>query len=198
MAISAEEKGLTWEIIPTPTNSPEQAQRHPFRKAPAVDFGDEKLFETDAITRYIDEAFEGPALQPDSPRARAEMQKWMSMMQHYFFPTTEIGLVSPRLLAPAQGVPVDEALVQRALPSIRYQLALLDGHLSANTFLAGDTVSLADFYNQVCWWAVFLTPEGQHMMDDYHNARRWLTFMMHRPGARATAWPNEAEQFKAL
>ena len=198
VSIVAEEKGLTWEIVPTPARSKEQAQRHPFMKAPAVDFGEEKLFETDAITRYMDEAYEGPALQPSTPRARAEMQKWMSIMQHYYFPTCEAGLISPRLLAPNQGVPVDEQLVQRALPTIQYQMALLDGQLSQSTFVAGNEISLADFYNQVCWWSVFLTPEGKHMMGQCSNVRRWLTFMMNRASARATAWPNEEQSVSLL
>ncbi len=198
VAIVAEEKGLTWEIVPAAARTEEQRQRHPFQRVPAVEIGDEKLFETDAIARYIDEAFEGPALQPDSPRARAEMQKWMSVMQHYYFPTTEIGLVGPRLLAPAQGAPVDEQMVERALPSIRYQLSIADAHLSQNTFFAGSDCSLADFYQQVCWWAVCLTPEGRNLIQQCPNLLRWLTFMMGRPSAAATAWPNESGYIESL
>ena len=198
VSITAEEKGLTWETIPTAAKSEEQRTRHPFQRAPAVDFGDEKLFETDAITRYIDEAFEGPALQPATPRARAEMQKWISVMQHYFFPATAIGLVAPRLLAPAQGAPVDENLVQRALPTIKYQISLVDAHLSVNPFFAGDQPCLADFYQQVCWWSVFLTPEGKQLLAACPNTSRWLGFMMARGSARATAWPDEAQALSLL
>lgn len=183
---------MSWEIIPTAARSEAQRDRHPFLKAPAVDIEGEKLFETDAITRYIDEAFDGPQLQPETPRQRAEMQKWMSVMQHYYFPTTEVGLVGPRLLAPAQGVPVDEAMVQRAIPTINYQIAVADAQLSKNSFFAGEQPCLADFYQQVCWWAVWLTPEGRSMLEQYVNIKRWLGFMMSRASAKATAWPNES------
>ncbi len=191
VSIAAEEKGLSWQVIPTPARSAEQRERHPFQRAPAVEIGGEKLFETDAITRYIDEAFDGAALQPKTPRERAEMQKWISVMQHYYFPTTEMGLVAPRLLAPAQGVPVDEKLVERAIPTISYQMAIADAHLSQYTFFAADQPCLADFYQQVCWWAVWLTPEGRALITQYANLKRWLGFMMNRSSAKQTAWPND-------
>ncbi len=198
VAITAEEKGLDWEVIPTPARSAKQRERHPFQRAPAVDIDGVKLFETDAITRYIDEAFDGPSLQPDTARKRAEMQKWMSVMQHYYFPTTEIGLVSPRILAPMQGVAVDEELVQRAIPTISYQMAVADAHLSENAFFAAEQPSLADYYQQVCWWAVWLTPEGRSLIHQYSHLKRWLGFMMSRSSAKQTAWPNDSAAEQAL
>ena len=196
--ITAEEKGVTWENIPSVTRSEEHRQRHPFLRSPAVEVSGMRLFETDAITRYIDEAFEGPPLQPDMPGQRAEMQKWMSVMQHYVFPTTEVGLIVPRVLAPLQGLPVDENAVAKALPAIRYQLGVIDAHLSTSAFFAGNRPSLADFYHQVSWWSVFSTSEGRQLISESPHVTRWLAFMMSRPSAVATAWPDESAGLDVL
>jgi glutathione S-transferase len=47
--------------------------RHRFGKIPAFEHAGFRLYETGAITRYVDEAFPGPRLQPDDPRDRARM-----------------------------------------------------------------------------------------------------------------------------
>ncbi len=39
---------------------------HPFAKVPVFEHGGFRLYETGAILRYVDEAFQGPALQPAS------------------------------------------------------------------------------------------------------------------------------------
>ena len=43
----------------------------PLGLVPAFEHRGFSLYETGAITRYVDEAFTGPALQPDNPAARA-------------------------------------------------------------------------------------------------------------------------------
>jgi glutathione S-transferase len=93
---------------------------------------------------------------------------------------------------------VDEAMVQRALPSINYQMAVADAHLSQNTFFAAEQPCLADFYQQVCWWAVWFTPEGQSLINQYPNLKRWLGFMMSRSSAKATAWSGEESALRLL
>ena len=44
-------------------------EHHPFGRIPAFEHDGFRLYETGAIARYVDEAFEGPALQPKDPRA---------------------------------------------------------------------------------------------------------------------------------
>src|SRR5215469_1352632 len=71
------EKGVAYasvEVNPFAANVPaEYLALHPFRRVPTLVYGDFALYETCAITRYVDEAFDGPALQPRDTRARARM-----------------------------------------------------------------------------------------------------------------------------
>ena len=57
------------EIDPFAPDMPtEYLDLHPFRRVPTLVDEDFVLYETGAITRYIDEAFPGPILQPTESR----------------------------------------------------------------------------------------------------------------------------------
>ena len=51
-----------------------------FGKIPAFEHGGFRLYEAGAINRYVDEAFPGPRLQPEHPRARARMNQIISIL----------------------------------------------------------------------------------------------------------------------
>lgn len=85
--IALAEKELTYEnveIDPFATDVPiEYLTLHPFKRVPVLVDSDFALYETEAITRYIDEAFPGPALQPSEPRQRARMAQIISIIDSY-------------------------------------------------------------------------------------------------------------------
>ncbi len=183
------EKGLDWTLVPTVSSSAEHIARHPFGKTPAVEVNGHLLIESDAICRYLDDVFDGASLVPDDPLERAEMTKWMGFVQAYMFPTTEFGLVMPRLIAPLMGRPVDETRVEKALPTIQYQLGLLETALDGRTFIASDRLTLADIYLFCTWMAVAHTEEGKLMLHHSPNVTGWMSFIGSRESARSTAWP---------
>ncbi len=64
----------TCEINPfDPTPDPAYCELHPFFKVPVLVDGDFKIYETTAITRYIDEKYSGSNLQPKDPANIARM-----------------------------------------------------------------------------------------------------------------------------
>ncbi len=183
------EKGLEWTLVPTDSSSAEHIARHPFGKTPAVEVNGHLLIESDAICRYLDDVFDGASLIPDDALEQAEMTKWMGFVQAYMFPTTEFGLVMPRLIAPLMGRPVDETRVEKALPTIQYQLGLLEAALDGRTFIASDHLTLADIYLFCTWMAVAHTDEGKVMLHHSPNVTRWMSYLGSRESARRTAWP---------
>jgi glutathione S-transferase len=75
--LALEEKGVGYtleevEIFGPDGAPPEHLERHPFGRIPALEHAGFVLYETVAITRYIDEAFAGPRLQPEDVIARAK------------------------------------------------------------------------------------------------------------------------------
>jgi glutathione S-transferase len=55
-----------------------------FGKVPALRNGDLTIFETAAIMRYVDEAFDGPQLQPPDPESRVQIEQWLSLINDNF------------------------------------------------------------------------------------------------------------------
>src|SRR3546814_12774240 len=55
-------------------------ERQPFGLVPAFEHNGFRLYETRAITRYVDEAFPGPRLQPADPQGRARTEQATSVL----------------------------------------------------------------------------------------------------------------------
>ncbi|WP_415926820.1 glutathione S-transferase family protein [Mesorhizobium salmacidum] len=68
------EKGVEYEFVslmPPAWKTPEHLARNPFGKVPVLEHDGFEVFETQAILRYLDQTFPGPALQPTNAREGA-------------------------------------------------------------------------------------------------------------------------------
>ncbi len=196
VAMCAEEADTAYEVIPTAANAPEHRERHPYARVPSAEIDGENLFETIAICQYIDDRYNNALLQPSEPLQRARMHQWISVANQYFFPTTERGLVLPRLVVPLTGGTADETLVKKALPYVAHQLRLVEERLAQATFFAGPRFSLADLFFYPMLKAVQLTPEGRLLLNALPRAEGWLEIVGVRPSSVATQWPGEPVQAK--
>jgi glutathione S-transferase len=96
-----EEKGAPYRVQALglgESKSKEYLERHPFGRVPAVDHGDFRLYETQAILRYFDAVFAEPALQPREPRAIARMNQIIGINDWYFFPKVAAVIVFQRIV----------------------------------------------------------------------------------------------------
>src|SRR4051794_34378754 len=87
--IGLEEKRVSYEFVaiaPGSTKAPEHLARHPFGRVPAFAHDGFSLYETQAILRYVDAAFEGPALRPSDVQALARMDQLVGISDWYLFP----------------------------------------------------------------------------------------------------------------
>ena len=178
--LAAEEKGLAHSLVDPAMGSDDYQALHPFGKMPAMTHGDVQLFETFAIARYFDEAFDGPALQPADPAGRAVMTQWVSAYIDYLYPTIVRGLIVPRLVFPQRGVPVDEEALKANLPAIDSQLATVDG------VLAGEQASLADLFLAPLIAYLPAMAEGQAALQKCPNINAWAERMSARQSFGAT------------
>mgnify|MGYP000694305839 CR=1 FL=1 len=182
------EKGVAYDLEPVDFRAPEYRKVHPFGKIPAMRHGDFQVYETMAMAKYIDRAFDGPALQPDAPRPRAVMDQWISATLDYFYAAMVRKLVFERLVAPAQDRAPDEALVQSALPEIDLQIRVLADALDRTPYLAGEDMTLADLFVQPVLFYVNFTPEGRERLAGT-PILDWLDRMNARDSAEATMPP---------
>jgi glutathione S-transferase len=128
--LALEEKGVQYELVPvdifasegTPA---EHKARHPFGKIPAFEHAGFRLYEAGAITRYVDDVFCGPRLQPEDPRDHARMNQIISILDSYAYRTLVWDIYVERVSRPASGGAADEQKITNALPRAEVCLSAL-------------------------------------------------------------------------
>ena len=149
--LALEEKNVAYELVPVDIFKPggpppEHYARHPFGKIPAFEHAGFRLYEAGAITRYVDEAFPGPRLQPEHPRARARMNQIISILDSYAYPALVWDIYVERVSRPASGAAPDEQRIAASLPRAEVCLAVISGLMDEAPWLAGKSISLADLH----------------------------------------------------
>ncbi len=176
--LALEEKGVAYrldevDIFSDAQSTPEHLARHPFAKVPAFEHDGFALYEVRAITRYVDEAFEGPSLQPADARRRARMDQIVSVSDSYGYASMVGQIVIQRLVVPLQGGTPDESAVENAVPEAKKCVDALESLIGANPYLAGETLSLADLHVIPVFDYFTQTPEGARLMDTAPGLSRW-------------------------
>lgn len=183
------EKGIDHALEPIEMGSDAHRALHPFAKIPIMDHGDFRLYETPAIGRYVDEAFDGPPLQPADPGARAVMTQWISVLEDYLYDAMIRGVVAPRVVYPMRGLEPDEKLIAASMPKVVDQLAVLDKGLTGLAYFAGDAPSLADWLVEPVITYLRNTPDAGAAVNGSKNVAAWHDRMMARPSFAATMPP---------
>jgi len=142
--MACEEKGIAYRLEPVDFRDEAYRRKHPYQKIPAFSHGGFECFETPAICVYVDEAFEGPALQPGDPAGKARMWQWISAIEAYIYPALIPNIVIERLVVPMRGGTPDEDKIKAAIPGAEYAMDTLDRALADQSWLAGGSCSVAD------------------------------------------------------
>jgi glutathione S-transferase len=186
------EKGVAHELVPVSPAAFRQEphiSRHPFGKVPAFEHDGFALYETQAIMRYIDEAFAAAPLQPIELHPFARMNQIMGIVDSYLAPSLVGGVLYPRIVAPRLGLATDEAKVEAALPQVRACLGEIARLAGDQPFLAGDAVSLADLLTitPLCYFKKF--PEGAAQLAALPALAAWVNRMEERQSVQVTRPP---------
>ncbi len=168
-----ENKGVPYSVETVDFRAPEFERHHPFSKVPVLRHGNVELFETLAIATYIDEAFDGPALQPENPANKAVMLQWISATNDYFYESFVRNCVTERFVKPMRGLEPDEALIAAEKPTMAKHLDILERVLVSNDYLAGSEVSLADFFLAPIMFYFAMTPEGKDLLPKHPAVQAW-------------------------
>jgi len=196
-----EEKGVPYRLAAMDfgtgaTRSPEHLARHPFGRIPAIEHGDFKLYEAQAIARYIDQVFDGPSLTPADPRAQARMNQVMNIIDWYVMPSISAGIGFNRVVKAKFGMAPDEEAVAKALPMARTCVSALEDILGAKSYFAGEALSLADLFAFPHLEIFGETPEGAEMLAG-SPLLDWTARMSGRPSVKNTSWDRLLETVAA-
>lgn len=184
-----EEKGLAYELLPVdpfdPAGLPDwYGALHPFGKIPAFEDGDVRLYESDAIQRYLEARYPEPPLLPTEPRALARAAQAMRMMDSYAYPA----MVWSIFICDARGHEEGWMPRDKALEVSRKVLGELERWLGDAPYIAGDTLTLADTHFLPALDLFAMTQVGEAMLREYAGLHAWWQRLRGRPSALATAF----------
>jgi glutathione S-transferase len=176
--LALEEKGVDYDLVEVnliagATKAPEHLARHPFGKVPAFEHDGFALYETDAITRYVNEVFPGPDLEPNDAHGRARMTQAIDVINSYVYPCLITQIFIQRAVMPMMGKSADEAAIAAALPQAETCVKALETLIDGNDYLAGDRLSLADLLLIPVFDYVVQIPEGERLLTGAPDLRRW-------------------------
>lgn len=188
------EKGVDADWIECDPFNPEagtQPTPHPMGRVPVPRHGTFTLYETGAISRYLDSLYPNPPLQPDMLQDRARCDQILFFIDAYlYWPLVRQaflhGYFRPLIGETADRSELDAgmAAASKALPALE---ALAEGvREGGGTFLVGESLTLADLHLAPMIDYFALVEEGAALLRTYPCLSRWWERMRDRDSVVAT------------
>ena len=188
--LALQEKGVPYRLVEVDifaeSGPPaDHLERHPFGRIPAFEHDGFKLFETAAIARYVDEAFEGPPLMPPDPKSRARVNQITGFLDSYAYRAMVWDVFVERVNVPQRGETSDEAKIAAGLRTAETCLATLTDLMGENDYLVGSQLTLADLHAAPMIAYFGQAPEGERALTSHPALTGWWTRLAERPSLQA-------------
>ncbi|MGB1799634.1 MAG: glutathione S-transferase family protein [Gammaproteobacteria bacterium] len=170
--------GVDYELTPInplagETQTEEYLKMSPAGKVPALDDDGFTVFESNSIMRYLCRKHKSD-FYPDDIAAQAKIDEWLD------FTTIHLGngivkVLFNKIVAGMIDAPVDEQSMADGYSFIERFLGVIDQQLGNSTYLAGESLSIADF----CLLATIDPAEVLEIdMNKYPNVKAWRDKLM--------------------
>ena len=143
--------------------SPEHLRRHPFGKVPVVDVDGFRIIETPAITRYLNTVLPGKSAVPSDAKDVARMDMVTSIIDSYGYGALIGGVVAYHLFPDFFGGK-NEEMHRSGIENGRMVMGELMRIKGGSPYLAGQDVSIADFYLAPILAYVTMTPHKDEFL----------------------------------
>ncbi|ARP99731.1 glutathione S-transferase family protein [Pseudorhodoplanes sinuspersici] len=162
---------------------------NPNGKVPALEDGDTKLWEANAIMCHLARKAKSD-LWPSNPEKQIDVLKWLTWNSEHF--TRHTGnLYFNYIIKPKFGLgEPDTKAVDESTGFFKQFAAVLDDHLAGRTFLLGDHLTVADFAVSV---TLPYADRIQLPLDDFKNVVRWKSVLEEIPAWRDPFPAREAQ-----
>ncbi len=158
------------------TDTAEYASINPMRLVPAIDDDGFKMWESNAIVRYLAETYGRGTLAPQDRKAFATADQWMdwnaTSLQPDIIGTIFWGLI--RTPAAARNTAAIDIAATRA----GERLAILDQHLASRDYIGGMTLTMADIPAGTLMYRYFTMPIPRPSLP---NVEAWYARLSARP-----------------
>ena len=169
--VALHEKGVpyeTMEIDPFAVDIPKDyLKRHPFHRAPVLSHGEFDVYETTAIIRYIDAAFDGPALIPVEAESLTRVAQVVSILDSYGYRPMVRQVFAHRVFRPAIGEESDRTEVESGIEASLPVLQALNTLASEGHVLNGQAFTLADCHLAPMVAYFVQAPEGSKTLSEF-------------------------------
>jgi len=122
-------------------DTPEYISMNPCQLIPTIQDGETCVWESEAVLRYLGGKY-GTQFFPQDFEKRASVDKWMCWMQSTWFPAVYQAFIT------MMKVPADKrssAGLEQMLEATYAKATFINNQLKDRSFVAGDSLSLADF-----------------------------------------------------
>ncbi len=190
--LTLEEKGVAYRLVDVDVFAKDgppadYLARQPFGRIPAFEHDGFRLFETAAITRYIDDAFDGPALMPRDAKPRARVNQITGLLDNHAYRAMVWDVFVERVDVPKEGGVSDEEKIAAGLRTAEVCLSTLEGLMGDDDYLVGPRITLADLHAATILAALRNAPEGAELFARHPALVRWWARMSRRPSIQAVA-----------
>ena len=180
------EKGVAYTFLECGPHGADILVVNPFGRLPALTDGDFAVYETSAIIRYLDDSFDGTPLVPGTIADRARCEQWTSAFNAYIYDLVVARFVRQYFFPRGEGGQPDRRAIDAALAELPKTLAILDAGYARATWLAGESLSMADLFVMPAIAYLARMPEGPQLLSATPHLRRALEAMQQRPSFAAT------------
>ncbi|WP_299775941.1 glutathione S-transferase family protein [uncultured Tateyamaria sp.] len=188
--IALHEKGVSYkteEIDPFVEDVPEHyMRRQPFGRVPVLSHGTFDIYETVAIGRYIDAAFDGPRLVPLEVESLARSAQIVSIVDSYGYRPMVRQVFAHRIFGPSIGEESDEAEIEIGLAASRTVLKALETLATEALVLNRQTFTLADCHLAPMMACFVQAPEGEAALRNYARLSAWWAWASRRASVAET------------
>ncbi|MGC1217671.1 MAG: glutathione S-transferase family protein [Phormidesmis sp.] len=147
--------------------------KHPFGKVPACEIEGQQIYETDAITYYVNEALAAGKFKPTDLFLQARMHQIMAVINSYLYAPAISALTIENLIVPQQGGEPDKKKIEDAIAPAKQALDALEDLISGSPYLLGSEISLADFYLIPIFVYIYKTPQFEAITAEAPKLKNW-------------------------
>jgi glutathione S-transferase len=161
--------------------NPEFLRINPLGRVPAMEIGDQKMFESGAICAYLSDLFLDKGMAPGlTAPERADYQKWM------YFAASTIDTFQTRIMI-IEDIPAGEYKSEKQealLTELKDACGVLQNVLTKNSFLVANRFSTADICVSYHLYWLNLWPELESVMKKFPAVGAYLERMAAMPSAK--------------
>lgn len=161
------------DIFNGENKSADYLAKNPFGKVPTLEVDGELVYETTAITDYLNTAIAANKFSPSNPLHQARMRQIMAIVDSHLYSPAILSIVIQRLIVPSQGGKTDEDNVKNAVAPAQTAVEAIESLTVGSPYLLGSEISIADFYLIPVFTYLSQTPEFDSITAQAPKLRTW-------------------------